>query len=215
MPGPGPGARPCSSWLPPALRGGLPLSAPSRPVTQSSRWIVAAIANPSVVTTPVSLPPCWWASGIIVSASMVRIAPAAKARTKATVPGEECWNRPYPASEARPGDHGDRDPHPQDPRLLPAAGPQAGGGGDRFGQVGDQHRGQVGGAHRAALEDRQADHHRLGDPSSTVPSTMASAEPFAWPPSASLRSAPPKWSISRSPPKKTAQPANRPATAAP
>ena len=34
------------------------------------------------------------ASGIIVSASMVRIAPAAKARTKPTVSGEECWNRP-------------------------------------------------------------------------------------------------------------------------
>ena len=33
------------------------------------------------------------ASGIIVSASTVRIAPAAKASTKATVSGEESWNR--------------------------------------------------------------------------------------------------------------------------
>ena len=164
MLGPGPEARPSSSWLPPTLRGGLPLSAPSRPVTQSSRWIVAAIANPSVVTTPTSLPPCWWASGIIVSASMVRIAPAAKARTKATVPGEECWNRPYPASEASPeisaiAIHIQRIRDFFQPPVT-----EAGGGGDRFGQVGDEDRGQVGGAHRPALEDRQADHHRLGDP---------------------------------------------------
>jgi hypothetical protein len=40
------------------------------------------------------LPPCWNASGIIVSASMVRIAPAAKASTKATASGEASWNRP-------------------------------------------------------------------------------------------------------------------------
>jgi len=61
---------------------------------QSSRWITNATAKPSVVTTPTSLPPCSYAWGIIVSASMVRIAPAANARTKATVSGEECWNSP-------------------------------------------------------------------------------------------------------------------------
>ena len=61
---------------------------------QSSVWIVNATANPSVVTTPTSLPPCWYASGIIVSASIVRIAPAAKASTNATTPCEACWNRP-------------------------------------------------------------------------------------------------------------------------
>ena len=44
---------------------------------------------------------------------------------------------------------------------------------------------------------------------------MASAEPFAWPPAASLRSAPPERSISQSPPKKTVQPAKMPAIAAP
>jgi hypothetical protein len=164
MPGPGPEARPCSWWLPAALRGGLPLSAPSRPVTQSSRWMVAAIANPSVVTTPVSLPPCWWASGIIVSASMVRIAPAAKARTKATVPGEECWNRPYPASEASPEItaiaihiHKIRD-FAQPPVTRPEVEEIDSG------RLEMNDRGQVGGAHRPALEDRQADHHRLGDP---------------------------------------------------
>ena len=57
-------------------------------------WIANATANPSVVTTPTSLPPCSNASGIIVSASMVMIAPAAKARTKATVSGEALWKRP-------------------------------------------------------------------------------------------------------------------------
>jgi hypothetical protein len=36
--------------------------------------------------------------------------------------------------------------------------------GDRFGQVGDEDPGQVGGANRPAFEDRQPDHHRLGDP---------------------------------------------------
>src|ERR1044072_1826649 len=43
-----------------------------------------ATAKPSVVATPTSLPPCSKASGIIVSASLVRIAPRAEARTKAT-----------------------------------------------------------------------------------------------------------------------------------
>ena len=43
---------------------------------------------------PDHLPPCSNASGIIVFASMVRIAPAAKVRTKATVAGEESWKRP-------------------------------------------------------------------------------------------------------------------------
>ena len=48
-----------------------------------------ATANPSVVTTPTSLPPCSNASGIIVFASIVRIAPAANAKTNATVSAEE------------------------------------------------------------------------------------------------------------------------------
>ena len=47
-------------------------------------------------------------------------------------------------------------------------------------------------------------------PSSTVPSTIASAEPFACAPPESLRSAPPMRSISQSPPKKTPQPASSP-----
>ena len=54
-----------------------------------------------------------------------------------------------------------------------------------------------------------------GTPSSTLPSTMASAEPLAWSPPASLRSPPPRRSISQSPPAKTAQPAKRPPTNAP
>ena len=130
---------------------------------QSSEWIVNATANPSVVTTPTSLPPCSNASGIIVSASIVRIAPAAKASTKATTSGEEFWKSAVAGERGERRDHRDRDPHPEDPRLLPAAADEAGGRGDRLGQVGDEDRGQIGGAHRPALVDRQADHHRLRD----------------------------------------------------
>ena len=83
--------------------------------------------------TPTSLPASSYASGIIVSASMVRIAPPAKASTMATISGEESWKR-------------------------------AGGRADRFGQVGQEHRRQKGETHRPALIDRQADHHRLGNP---------------------------------------------------
>ena len=61
---------------------------------QSSRWMVNATAKPSVVSTPAHLLACSKASGIIVSASIVRIAPAAKVRTNATTPGAACWKRP-------------------------------------------------------------------------------------------------------------------------
>ena len=65
---------------------------PASLVAHSKVWIAKATANPRVVAIPASLPPCSNASGIIVSASIVRIAPAAKASTKATVSGEESWN---------------------------------------------------------------------------------------------------------------------------
>ena len=54
----------------------------------SNALIANAVAKPSVVKMPTSLPPCWNASGIIVSASIVRIAPPAKASTNATTLGE-------------------------------------------------------------------------------------------------------------------------------
>src|SRR3954451_22570307 len=54
-----------------------------------------------------------------------------------------------------------------------------------------------------------------GTPSRTLPSTIASAEPLAWPPSASLRWLPPIRSMSQSPPKKTPQPAETPAMTQP
>src|SRR5215218_9359638 len=69
---------------------------------QSSEWIENATTKPRVVTTPASLPPCSYASGIIVSASIVRTAPPANARTNATTSGDEFWNRPYPAKDANP-----------------------------------------------------------------------------------------------------------------
>jgi hypothetical protein len=46
-----------------------------------------ASANPSVVARPATAPPCSNASGIIVSASIVRIAPAANPCTIAIVAG--------------------------------------------------------------------------------------------------------------------------------
>ena len=59
------------------------------PVTQDARHSSALMANasakPAVVSTPTRRPPCSNASGIIVSASIVRIAPPAKARMNATV----------------------------------------------------------------------------------------------------------------------------------
>jgi hypothetical protein len=66
------------------LRRGSPLV---RPTGYSSADTANATPKPSVVASPTSLPPRAKASGIIVSASIVRIAPAAKERTKATVRG--------------------------------------------------------------------------------------------------------------------------------
>ena len=79
-------------------------------------------------------------------------------------------------------------------------------------QVGDEDRGQVGGAHRAALEDRQADHHRLGDPVEHGSEHDRQRGAVRLAAIGILRSPPPKRSISQSPPKKTTQPAKRPAT---
>ena len=49
-----------------------------------------------------------------------------------------------------------------------------------------------------------------GTPSSTMPRTIAGAEPAACPPPESLRSAPPNLSMIASPTKKVSAPANRP-----
>ena len=89
-------------WGEVGWRRSLPGSPPPRGVQprysclvsrcQSRTWIVNATAKPIVVATPTHLPPSSYASGIIVLASMVRIAPAANASTKATTSGDECWN---------------------------------------------------------------------------------------------------------------------------
>src|SRR6187397_2694663 len=68
----------------------------------SSTVSANARAKPIVVARPTYLPPCLYASGIIVSASIVRIAPPANASTKATVLGSAPSRRAYPASDARP-----------------------------------------------------------------------------------------------------------------
>src|SRR4051812_1963694 len=67
------------------------VAAPGRHFHQQAHWsqlMANATPNPSVVSPPTSCPPCSKASGIIVSASIVSIAPAAKARTRATASGE-------------------------------------------------------------------------------------------------------------------------------
>ena len=68
----------------------------------SNALIANAVAKPSVVTTPTHLPPFAKASGIIVSASIVGIAPPANARTNATTEGEAESKRPNPARAASP-----------------------------------------------------------------------------------------------------------------
>jgi hypothetical protein len=55
-----------------------------------------------VVNTPTSLPPCWKASGIIVSASIVNTAPPAKASTNATVLADASSSSAKPARDERP-----------------------------------------------------------------------------------------------------------------
>jgi hypothetical protein len=55
--------------------------------------------NPAQVIKP-TLPPCSNPSGIIVSASMVRMAPAANAWTAATVADEAPPSSPKPAAAA-------------------------------------------------------------------------------------------------------------------
>ena len=94
-----PAALPGSRSRQPTARGGGSPTRPSRAGYARSRAdleqvIVNATANPSVTMIPTSLPPCSKASGIIVLASMVRIAPAANVRTNATTSGEASWKRP-------------------------------------------------------------------------------------------------------------------------
>jgi hypothetical protein len=60
---------------------------------QSSWWRPNATTKPSVVAIPTSFRPCWKASGIIVSASIARIPPAANVRMKATVSGDASSKR--------------------------------------------------------------------------------------------------------------------------
>ncbi len=64
------------------------------PAAHSNALIANAVANPSVVRTPTHLPPFSNASGIIVSASIVMIAPPAKASTNAITEGEAASKRP-------------------------------------------------------------------------------------------------------------------------
>ena len=63
-------------------------------ISHSSDEIANAMAKPSVVKRPTSLPPRSKASGIIVSASIVKRAPAANDCTKATAEGDPPLKKP-------------------------------------------------------------------------------------------------------------------------
>ena len=78
----------CSQWCVRRLS-----SSPDEPVSYSKTWIPYAVAKPSVAITPVSLPPCLYASGHRVS-EHGEDAPAAKVWTKATVPSDASSSRP-------------------------------------------------------------------------------------------------------------------------
>ncbi len=129
----------------------------------SSIVSVKARAKPSVVTSPTSLPPCSKASGIIVSASIVRIAPPANARTNASASGACRVEDGVSQQGCQPADERDKHPKAEDPAALPAAGHQSGRGGDRLGEIREEHRCEHGDTDSGALEEPQPDHRRLGD----------------------------------------------------
>jgi hypothetical protein len=85
-------SRALKQWLPAARSLFLPTICVRSTLTALSLYssvvMKKASANPKVVTRPTCLPPYLKASGIMVSASMVKSAPPAKDCTKATVAAE-------------------------------------------------------------------------------------------------------------------------------
>ena len=129
----------------------------------SSQLIPKATAKPTTVINPTARPACSNASGIIDVASIVSIAPAAKANMNASVSGAAPSRRTKPAAAAacrRQGDHRPEDVHP---RQRPPAGAQTDRGGDRLGDVGDEHGNQHRDADVAGLQQRQPEHRALGN----------------------------------------------------
>jgi len=98
-----------------------------------------------------------------VSASIVRIAPPAKERTKATAPSEAESNSAKPARAARPEHERDAEPEREDVRPRPARAEQAAARRQCLGDVRERDRDEEGGAHAALDDDGQAEHERLRD----------------------------------------------------
>src|SRR5690242_6483126 len=188
---------------------------PDRMKRYSSALRPNATANPIVVTTPTSGPACSNASGIIVSASIVRIAPPAKARTTATTVGEALSKIVNPITDATPETAATS---VQRPRMRLAAQPEranplvAAIASGMFESATATKNAALMLPETTIVSPRTSD---SGIPSSTMPSTIASADPSACLPDERFRSAPPIRSISTSPTKKTAEPAKRPNATAP
>src|SRR5574338_309107 len=91
--------RAAGAWAAPRFDGrhGPMISRPQLALVTDSR---KAIAKPSTVVRPTVSPPPSKASGIIVSASMVRMAPPAKAWTKPTTAGSMPASTPLPTPAA-------------------------------------------------------------------------------------------------------------------
>ena len=109
-----------------------------RPRRYSSIESAKARPKPRVVRRPTSLPPCSNASGIIVSASMVRIAPPANASVKASADGPAESKQHVAGQRGQPAHERHGYPEEHDAAARPAARAQAGRGGDRLREVGEE-----------------------------------------------------------------------------
>ena len=98
-----------------------------------------------------------------------------------------------------PRDDRDSDPEPQDPGARPPARRKAGGRRDHLRPARDEDRHQVGGPDLPATSPASSSVRPITIdsviPSSTVPSTVASAAPPSWTTAASFRSAPSLFSV--------------------
>ena len=121
-----------------------------------------AARNPTAVIRPVQAWVRSNASGIMVSASMARIAPAAMAVMTA-MGGRGVAQRERADQRGESAGHRDAAPHPEDVFRAPPGAFHPGSAGQALGNVGDGDRGQYGHADAAATEQRQAQDHRLRD----------------------------------------------------
>src|SRR6478735_4961842 len=170
--------------------------------------------KPRTVTSPTSRPACSTASGIIVSASMVRIAPAANAWVPATTSGDALPSAPYPTAAATV-DAAVTAAH--SPKTCAGLRPEAISPADADIDSGMLERKTAASTATPTVPPPT----RLipiaadsGRPSSSAPSTSAAEDAPAAGPFGLLRRCPPRLSMSQSPAKKVSAPALSPSTTA-